>query len=839
MRNNSDDLNPTEAETSTETTRRKLSSVPANARQGTSMGDMLSPAQTTLVDYNLAEVEDFLALIFHAGQDDDEHMPLWAVQPHTGVMGYPTSEEVVLREVFNEEFKQPRACYLATSTLKLNAQGQLRHKNENFASMRFLVLDDIGTKVPVDKLPKALKPTYIIESSEGNFQYGYVLEEPVTDVEAAKMLVQLAYESGFSDAGGKVAVKLARLPAGINGKAGDKGAFKVKLISMDGPLWTPQDLLDTMEIQQDWAEILTDAKEVAKRRASLMAGASVWSHAKAPASNGCVDPVLEWLIENDQYLSDNGEWVTVPCPNAVAHTSGEDTAGYRPLGRGDDPTSRAFHCMHGHCTDYRTTNFLQHVASLNGPVSAVRDSAAALTSTWVFDAHDDLVWKIRDCSYPMPVSMSAFQTLHPKLVHVTDKDGKQKAVGESKLWKMADSRVNVFGRVFDPTTSARIVVQDGHNRVNMFAPPPWGFGTYEQHHIDKFTNFLEYLIPEATERKFFMDWLACKAQNMGFRGPAIVMIARKQGTGRSTLSDMVEKLFGSNNTTNVPFEDLVGDSNFNEWMESPLVVTDETLNTGQANYYRTYEKLKEMIDPRPKMVAINPKYGKKRTVMVHSSFMFFSNHAEALSISASDRRFFVLDNAMIPNTPQYFEDLNKWLKTLDGNGDQEWCKHVWRWLLARSVNVTEMVAPPVMTASKSRMLQGSKSPLAAAVDAVFSCWPTSNIVPQQVEDILEVHSDRLGLAENPKWKAIAKRLIKEHTLNYPNAMTISLASKTVRPRFIADCIKDPEAVMPPTLLTAKMSKEDKQTISDNVNYSVTRRDEIIAAVGAELDLLDL
>ena len=826
-------------QTPTENIKAKLMAVPAQARQGTAMGEMLSPAQTVIVDYDREQAESFLDIIMHAGQADDEHMPLWAVQPHTSAIGYPLSEEVVMCELFNSEFKQPRACYLATSTIRLDAKGALRHKSENFVSMRFIVLDDIGTKVPVSKLPKALKPTYIVETSEGNFQYGYVLKEPVYELEAAKMLVQLAYESGFSDEGGKVAVKLARMPAGVNGKAGDKGAFKVRLVTMDGPLWAPQKLLDTMNIDQEWDEILKDAKAVAQRRASNMAGASVWSHAKAPATDGTVDPVLEWLMDNDQYLSDNGEWVTVPCPNAVNHTSGSDTAGYRPLGRGTDPTSRAFHCMHGHCSDLRTTDFLQYVASLNGPQAAVRDTAAALTSTWVFDANDDIVWKIRGCSYPMPITMSSFATLHPKMVLITTRKGDQKAVSESNLWKLSDSRVNVFGRVFDPTNPARIVEHDGHHRVNMFAPPTWGYGKFDQKQVDKFTDFLTYLIPEEKERMFFLDWLACKVQNMGFRGPAIVMIARKQGTGRTTLSDMLKTLFGANNTCNVPFKEMIGDSDFNEWMEAPLVMTDETLNTGASNYYHSYERLKEMIDPRPKMVTINPKFGKKRTATVHSSFLFFSNHAEALAISSNDRRFYVLDNAPTPAMPEYFEKLNAWLQTQNSEGKPEWAAHVWRWLQGRSVNVTQVVAPPEMTAAKRRMLEGSKSPITSAIDAILHVWPTPNITPNMVESIMAQFSDRLGLDANTKWKSIAKRHLKELTVNYPQSMTVTCGGKVMRPRLIESRLGDERAVKPPSVLTAKVSREDRAVISANIHEAMDVVDITIRKVSEALDLLDL
>ena len=831
----------TPTETPTEASQRKLKLVQSEKRiVGSSMHDMISPAQSAIVSYDGKQARDFIELIMHAGDDEDEVLPMWALKPHSVSMGYPHSEYDMFESVYDKEgLETPLQCYFSTSTIKRNANGALRAKNDNFISLRVIVLDDIGTKVPVSKLPKKLKPTYIIETSEGNFQYGYVLETPVTDLEPAKMLVQLAYESGFGDSGGKLPVKLVRMPAGVNGKSGDKGAFAVKLIHMTGPKWDVQDLLNALNTQQDWKAIEKDALDVAKRRAMVVTGASVWSHAKMPSTNGTVDPVLEWMIENDAYLSDNGEWVSTPCPNAAAHTVGDGSAGYRPLGRGSDPTSRAFHCMHGHCTDVKTPQFLAYIAANNGPRAAVRDTAAALTSTFIYDQSDDLVWQIRDCQSPLPMSTKSFEHVHPKLTYVTGPDGTQKAVAEHRLWKDSDSRVNVIGRVFDPSTPARIVKSTGQLRVNMYCAPTWGYGSYTQSEVDKFTDFMEYLIPKESEREFFLDWLAAKAQNMAFRGPAVLMIAPKQGTGRTTMSDMIKTLFAVDNVLNVPFKDMVSDSGFNEWMEAPIVVTDETLNTSGENHYHTYEKIKEMIDPRPKMTTINPKYGKKRVVMVYSSFIFFSNHVEALAIDSNDRRFAVLDNVYTPASPEYFTELNAWLEQTNSDGQPEWAAHVWRWLQSRKFDMVKLLAPPENTAAKQRMLEGSKSPLALAVEAILAASPTPNISLKMVESIMAQFSDRLGLAENGKWKAVVKHQLKEWTHNYDSSVTVTLKRSSVRPRFIASWGAEAADTSPQNMVNRTPNKKQRAQISHDTKTTELSLDEMQVKVSASLDLLDL
>ena len=112
----------------------------------------------------------------------------------------------------------------------------------------------------------------------------------------------------------------------------------------------------------------------------------------------------------------------------------------------------------------------------------------------------------------------------------------------------------------------------------------------------------------------------------------------------------------------------MGDNQYNDWLEAPFIVSDETLNTGGMNTYKSYEKLKEFIDPRPDLMTINPKFGKQRRSMVHSSFLFLSNHSNALAIQEDDRRFYVISNPHKPAEPEYFVELNEWIETTDKDG---------------------------------------------------------------------------------------------------------------------------------------------------------------------------
>ena len=87
-----------------------------------------------------------------------------------------------------------------------------RRKNENFKALHILVCDDIGTKAS----PPPLKPSYVIETSPNNFQWGYRLTTPIKDIQSAKALINLLIKSGYTDPAAHGIVRLVRLPSGTN-----------------------------------------------------------------------------------------------------------------------------------------------------------------------------------------------------------------------------------------------------------------------------------------------------------------------------------------------------------------------------------------------------------------------------------------------------------------------------------------------------------------------------------------------------------------------------------------------------------------------------------------------
>lgn len=92
-----------------------------------------------------------------------------------------------------------------------------RRTKDNFTGLHVVGLDDIGTKIPKDRIK--LKASYELETSDGNFQIGYILKEPITDIGVVDRIGKALVRTGLTDEGaGGLASRLFRLPQGWNSK---------------------------------------------------------------------------------------------------------------------------------------------------------------------------------------------------------------------------------------------------------------------------------------------------------------------------------------------------------------------------------------------------------------------------------------------------------------------------------------------------------------------------------------------------------------------------------------------------------------------------------------------
>ena len=92
--------------------------------------------------------------------------------------------------------------YLGCSSFYPCDDGSFRARKTQFAACHFLMLDDLGTKVPRESLD-GFELSWLIETSPGNHQGGIIFSEPITDGAAATRLLNAIISAGFCDRGAK------------------------------------------------------------------------------------------------------------------------------------------------------------------------------------------------------------------------------------------------------------------------------------------------------------------------------------------------------------------------------------------------------------------------------------------------------------------------------------------------------------------------------------------------------------------------------------------------------------------------------------------------------------
>lgn len=252
--------------------------------------------------------------------------------------------------------------YLNCSSFYPGSDGSCRALKGQLAACHFFMLDDLCTKVPLERLAK-FELSWRIETSPGNFQGGIILAEPITDGPAAVRLLNALIAAGLCDPGASGPLsRWARLPVAINGKpkyVDDAGApFRCRLVEWrPEKRYTPQEIVDGLQLELAPAgRPKKEAKPAADNSRHLGNEADDVLTPKA-AEN----PVVAAFKARGLYKTPLGSGKhDVTCPWAQEHTDGLDTgAAYfepdelYPLG--------GYCCQHSHREKYHIRQTLEYL----------------------------------------------------------------------------------------------------------------------------------------------------------------------------------------------------------------------------------------------------------------------------------------------------------------------------------------------------------------------------------------------------------------------------------------------------------------------------------------------
>ncbi len=249
--------------------------------------------------------------------------------------------------------------YVCVSTFKRAEDGRYRRRKDCWSGLWLVLLDDLGTKIPLDSLH--LPPSCLVETSPGNFQAWLFLVQPERAQLRAEALINGLIASGASDPGAGNLTRYGRLPSGINGKTKyhDKNG---QPFTQRVHVWEPSRRYTPEQIAQAHGFDLTAASKPRPRRAAPMKAAA--------KGNG----YLSTLEAAGLYLEpirgiEGGHRII--CPWHGGHT-GRDTTGTAYFEAADQNDMRGgFKCQHGSCSSRTIADFDYFIVRL----LAARDAA--------------------------------------------------------------------------------------------------------------------------------------------------------------------------------------------------------------------------------------------------------------------------------------------------------------------------------------------------------------------------------------------------------------------------------------------------------------------------------
>ena len=242
--------------------------------------------------------------------------------------------------------------YFSLAVFRPDEAGQFRRRKAHFHSLYAVMLDDIGTKIAMERL--TLPPSWLLETSPGNHQAGYLLGEPLADGGVADRLMNAIVAAGLSDPGANgPRARLARLPVAINGK--HTPPFQCRIVEWSpGLRYSVEELVDGLQLEMaSTGRSRRQSKRAAQQRPGD--GDPVWI--ARPEENS----VLIALRDRGLYNAPLGEGKhDIICPWVTEHTGAVNggTAYFEP---DDNWPIGGFKCLHGHCAERHVRDLLRFV----------------------------------------------------------------------------------------------------------------------------------------------------------------------------------------------------------------------------------------------------------------------------------------------------------------------------------------------------------------------------------------------------------------------------------------------------------------------------------------------
>ena len=614
----------------------------------------------------------------------------------------------------NHKRRDGESWYINTGSYIIDrfTDGKPSAKRENVEFVLFMMLDDVGTKSKVSPLP----PTWVMETSEGSFQWGYAFSEQPTKGAFASAIKAIA-AAGYTDPGAINPVRNCRLPGSINLKRG-RNNFPARLVEFHpGREYTLPAICEALGVTPGEDE-----------------GPGLQSIKIRDTGS---DSVLRWLSDQGLVLTNvNPEgWCGVVCPNSGEHTDGNPEGRYSPV-------NRAFCCYHGHCQHLDSNAFLAWVGEQGGPkvqpgfreelvaermakvaeaiqpTEAFPDVAAEVVaevdrkelgrltkrewfSRFAYIVEDDAYFDMIDRREMTRGAFNAvFRHVDCKSIHT------QRKVEASVCFD--ENRQGAGARVLRGLTYAAgdsvLVAKDGEVFGNRWVNARPDLSGVTPGDITPWLDHAKLLIPDDIEREHVLDVMAFKLQHPEVKINHAVLHGGDEGCGKDTFwYPFIWSVCGPD-LRNRGLVDADGiNSRWGYALESEILILNELKEPEASQRRALSNKLKPIIAAPPDTLTIERK-GLHPYDMVNRLFVLaFTNDPVPLSLPTQDRRWFCLWSHAPRMEKADAVALWAWYKKKGG------LQAVGRWLLDRDVSAFNPAAMPPWTDYRTRLIETGRS----------------------------------------------------------------------------------------------------------------------------------
>jgi hypothetical protein len=232
-------------------------------------------------------------------------------------------------------------------------------------------------------------------------------------------------------------------------------------------------------------------------------------------------------------------------------------------------------------------------------------------------------------------------------------------------WRSSTARLSIRREETRPDKPRPTFVEDGYSIFNRYRPPVHPIAGGD---LTAFDSFFARLVPDDAERAWLRHWLAHKARRPWVPMVGVIMMAAEFGTGRGTLFDILELVFGEDYVVPVAFGELTGTSSgarFNARLADALfaVVNEAVAEDGHQQSQRRlhYDALKNAVDPSP---TARQRFEQKGQHVYSQrsarSTIIATNHRDVVKLPRDDRRFEVITCGS-RMTPEQTTEIRAWM----------------------------------------------------------------------------------------------------------------------------------------------------------------------------------